>query len=320
MKIKLLCSAVVLALTASVVGAQDDLQAYILEAYENTQALETFVYETESEVAQVMGMGGGMSFDTETTVTTTTQGERVGDVVNVAAQSQTEIGSMMGAMGFGFELVYVDGQLWARGAASVAEDAGGEDNPMGGMMGDIFGEMFPAEWTNITETPDAYPSLSVYSNPELILPQLTDAAGLYVVSEAVLATVEELPAEELDGRTVRVFQFTANPADLTDEARAAIDSAIAAASQASGGGGAAGMGDMSAMMDGMFEDLVENMLITVTLYVDEAENLVVQSVVEQTTTMNMDMQGMEIAIDQTSTTTSRLVEYNTDVVIEAPVR
>jgi hypothetical protein len=314
MKLKVLCTALLVAVTATIAAAQDDAQSLILSAYENTQALETFVYESETVVNQAMGMGGGMSFDTETTATTVTQGQRVGDIVNLSTTSQTSIGSMMGDMGFGFELIYVDGVLWARGAAEMADS--GE---MAGMMGDMFADMYPAEWTNITEDPDAYPTLSLYTNPDLILPQLTDSAGLYTLSEEVLATVEELPSEEFDGRTVRVFQFTANPADLSDEARAAIDSAIASASQM-GGGDMSGMGDMAGMMEGMFEDMMENMLITVTLYIDEAENLVVQSVIEQATTMTMDMQGMEIAIDQTSATTSRLVDYNTDVVIEAPVR
>lgn len=312
MKLKWLCMALLVAVTASIAAAQDDAQSLILSAYENTRSLDSFVYESESVVTQIMGMGG-MDLDTETTIATNTQGQRVGDVVNLSTTSQTSIGSMMGDMGFGFELIYVDGVLWARGGAEASEGGAG------GMMGDMFGQMFPTEWTNISEDPDAYPSLSVYTNPDLILPQLTDGASLYTLSEDVLATAEELPSEELDGRTVRVFQFTANPSDLSEEARAAIDSAIASASQM-GGGDMSGMGDMTGMMEGMFEDMMENMLITVTLYIDEAENLVVQSVVEQATTMTMDMQGMEIAIDQTSTTTSRLVDYNTDVVIEAPVR
>jgi hypothetical protein len=292
----------------ALVSAQNDLVQYVLAVYENSINLETFVYESETAIAQEMNMGAaGMgAMENEVTQTVTVTGIRNEDGFDFSAVSESDMGMMGMSAVLNFELIRVDGVLYGRGSSD------GE-----GMMANIMAEMFPADWTNITEDGERYPGFGAYTAMDsALIEQFANPLGLFPFTPAAVKDLVELDPEEIDGRAVRVFQFDVDFENLDADVVNAIVDTVAGATASSGGAAGAGI-DLETMM----QDIMQSIEATITIYVDDAEGIILQSIVDQTLDFAMEIPGLdgELGIEQNAVTTISLLEYNTPVTIEAPM-
>jgi hypothetical protein len=185
------------------------------------------------------------------------------------------------------------------------------------MMANIMAEMFPADWTNITEDGERYPGFGAYTAMDsALIEQFANPLGLFPFTPAAVKDLVELDPEEIDGRAVRVFQFDVDFENLDADVVNAIVDTVAGATASSGGAAGAGI-DLETMM----QDIMQSIEATITIYVDDAEGIILQSIVDQTLDFAMEIPGLdgELGIEQNAVTTISLLEYNTPVTIEAPM-
>lgn len=290
--------------SVAAVSAQNGDVDYVVTAYENTIALETFVYESDSVINQALNMGGA-DMEQELSQLVTVTGIRNDEGFDFSAVSESQMGMMGMALDLTFELIRVDGVLYGRGA--------GEGD---GMMANVAGTMFPEGWVNISEDGAAYPGFSAYTSGSgtLMFDQFANPFGLFPLTPTAVKGLVELDPEEVDGRPVRVFQFDVDFENMDPAVMGAITEVV--------GGAVAGAGTGTAGIDveTMMQDMMESIEATITVYIDDAEQIILQAVVDQTLGFGMTVPGMadKVQIDQATTTTVRLLDYNIPVEIVAP--
>ncbi len=166
--------------------------------------------------------------------------------------------------------------------------------------------MFPQGWVNVSENPNAIPGASMIDAEAYV--GIFNTPFAYTLSAESVTSISELPEEEIDGETLRVFEMTLDLNTLFEDGQ--LDQLM----------GAFDMSAMGVNMDDLMAQMLEKATITMTTWVT-ADDVIyrVDSEMRFASIVTDLVPGLdETAIDQIVRTSFIYSDYGVDFDITAP--
>lgn len=274
-------------------GLPDDQQALleiVTSAIDNFNSLDSYRYSGDQTTAQTISTGVGIRAVTVNQATTQTLSGSIvldGEVANstqlVSQVIETQINTRdPESFSMDFEVVSLDGDVYLRFPVVPEETRA----------------MFPADWVDASEAA-GYEGLGVL-DLDVFADLISQTLPLYELTSENVLEVEELEGNTVRGQEVRVFRVVIDPALALSEASEQLVALL-----------------------GVEADLVEQILDSgaaeLVISVGVEDNLVYE--IASTATIEFesdDFQGSNVALDQTTTSSFRIIEFNPEVEITVP--
>ena len=175
---------------------------YVMQAMENMSQLDTLRVAVEQTINQTF-TAEGVTVDMVIAQLINGAYDNSSDEIRFEVTNEqdltTEVDGQEDSLEMTMDMVAVDDVLWVRVIDVIPES---------------LGAIFPSEWTNVSEEPTLVPGLEMLNVSQLL--QMTNSWEAYPLSEESVASIEELDADELDGREMRVFVVCYNSQALLE--------------------------------------------------------------------------------------------------------
>lgn len=270
---------------------QQALLEIVTSAIENFGTLDSYRYSGEQTTAQTIVSGAGIRAVTiDQTTTQTLSGAVViaGDAVNstqtVSQTIESRVNNAQEARSFtmDFELVALDGEIYLRYPVVPEETRA----------------LLPEDWINASEASN-YEGLAAL-NMETFAELLNQALPLYELTSDNVLEVEELESTTVRGQETRVFRIVFDPALALE-----------------------GSSQQLAALANFDAEVIQQMLANSTaelvINVGVEDNLIYQIASAVTIDFESDdFEGAALSLDQTTTGTFNITEFNPEVEITVP--
>lgn len=292
--LSLLLAATIVPVRAQDGGLPADQQALleiVTSAIENFGTLDSYRYSGEQTTVQTIVSGTGVRRVTINQTTTQTlsgtvaiEGDTVNSTQTVSQNIESRVNNAQEAQSFtmNFELVSLDGGVYLRYPVVPEETRA----------------LLPEDWISADEASN-YAGLAAL-NMETFAELLNQALPLYELTSDNVLEVEELESVTVRGQETRVFRVVFDPALALEGSSQQL----------------AALANFDAEI---IEDMLANSTAELVINVGVEDNLIYQIASSVTIDFETDdFQGTALSLDQTTTGTFNITEFNPEVEITVP--
>jgi len=273
-----------------------ELLDYVAAAYENLLQIETFKAETVQDMTQDIALSmGGQQYNVHQVISQsaalqvrTANGNpaQMGQVMSQTTTVESDVpGMAMQELFMEMEGVLYDGEFYMRLSDASAQ----------------ITVMFPRGWFLARD----YPEIAGINMGVVDELNGREALSIYPLTPQTVIAIKELPSEEIDGVTLRVFELIFDTETLFSETPL---------------GGMLDPSAFGADGDQIIANLINGTNFSQRVWIDPAEQVVVRSqFVSVMEDVVMSLQGQEMNMSQTTDALTIFAGFGDPVTIEEPI-